>query len=93
MKFIVDLRLDGYQTEAEQRMACVAFLNEQLEFSASSITVDVFETVHQAAPDLLAALEGIIGWAQREPNTDREWIQFNIDWSNAIIAIRKAKGE
>lgn len=43
MKFIVDLELDGYESEEEMKMACIEFIKDQLDFSASSVTVEVFE--------------------------------------------------
>ena len=39
MKFIVDLHLDGYSTEEEEEAACIAFIEEQLDFAASTIKV------------------------------------------------------
>ena len=38
-KFIVDLWLDGYDSEEEHDVACKEFIYEQLNFSASSVTV------------------------------------------------------
>jgi hypothetical protein len=38
-KFLVDLWLDGYETEEELESACECFINEQLDFSASSVKV------------------------------------------------------
>ena len=38
-KFIVDLWLDGYDSEEEHAVACKEFIYEQLNFSASSVTV------------------------------------------------------
>jgi len=38
-KFLVDLSLDGYESEAEEAAACLEFIKEQLDFSASSVTV------------------------------------------------------
>ncbi len=42
-KFIVDLWLDGYDTEDEMINACFEFINEQLNFSASSVKVERYE--------------------------------------------------
>jgi hypothetical protein len=39
-KFIVDLWLDGYDSEEEMADACVQFIMEQLDFSGSSVKVD-----------------------------------------------------
>ena len=38
-KFIVDLWLDGYETEEEHDAACKDFIYEQLNFSASSVDI------------------------------------------------------
>ena len=38
-KFIVDLSLDGYESEEEMAAACKEFIYEQLNFSASSVTI------------------------------------------------------
>lgn len=39
MKFIVDLWLDGYDTEEEMEEECIQFIEEQLYYSASSVKV------------------------------------------------------
>lgn len=39
-KFIVDLWLDGYETEKEMEEACEEFIYEQLDFSGSSVKVE-----------------------------------------------------
>ena len=38
-KFIVDLWLDGYETEEEMTNACADFIYDRLNTSASSVTV------------------------------------------------------
>lgn len=38
-KFLVDLWLDGYETEDEQVESCMVFLDNQLDFSASSVHI------------------------------------------------------
>ena len=38
-QYIVDLWLDGYDTEAEMEKACDEFIYEQLNFTASSVKV------------------------------------------------------
>jgi hypothetical protein len=38
-KFIVDLWLDGYETEAEMAEACEQFIYDQLNFSGSSVKI------------------------------------------------------
>lgn len=37
--FLVDLSLDGYDSDEEEHAACKQFINEQLSFSASSVKV------------------------------------------------------
>lgn len=39
-KFIVDLWMDGYDSEEEMEKACEEFIYEQLDFSASSVRVE-----------------------------------------------------
>lgn len=41
--FIVDLELDGYADREEMAKACKTFIEEQLNFSASSVKVERFE--------------------------------------------------
>lgn len=38
-KFVVELWLDGYENEKEMSEACAEFIYEQLNFSASSVTI------------------------------------------------------
>jgi len=38
-KFIVDIWLDGYESEEEMADACEEFIYDQLNFTASSVTV------------------------------------------------------
>ena len=42
-KFIVDLWLDGYDTEEKMIEACEEFIYEQLNFTASSVEVKRIE--------------------------------------------------
>jgi hypothetical protein len=42
-KFIVDLWLDGYDTEEEMNDACEQFIHEQLNFTASSVKIKRIE--------------------------------------------------
>ena len=44
MKFVVDLWLDGYETEEEQEAACLEYIKEALDFSASSVKVERLRT-------------------------------------------------
>ena len=39
-RFIVDLWLDGYDSEEEMEEACKDFIYEQLNFAASSVTLE-----------------------------------------------------
>ena len=36
---LIEIWLDGYETEAEQNAACIEFVKEQLNFTASSIDI------------------------------------------------------
>ena len=38
-KFMVELWLDGYDSEEEMENACEEFIREQLDFSASSVKI------------------------------------------------------
>lgn len=42
-KFIVDLWMDGYNTEEEMEKACEEFIKEQLDFSGSSVKIQKIE--------------------------------------------------
>ena len=42
-KFIVDIWLDGYDTEEEMNDACEEFIYEQLNFSASNVEIERVE--------------------------------------------------
>lgn len=42
-KFIVDIWLDGYDTEEEMNDACEEFIYEQLNFSASNVEIERIE--------------------------------------------------
>lgn len=39
-RFIVDLQLDGYDTEEEMNDACEEFIYEQLNFTASYVKIE-----------------------------------------------------
>jgi len=39
MEFIVDLWLDGHETEEEMEKACIEFMDEQLNITASSVSI------------------------------------------------------
>jgi hypothetical protein len=39
MKFLVDLSLDGYDSQDEMEKACLEFLEDQLNFAGSSVRV------------------------------------------------------
>jgi len=38
-KFLVELWLDGYETEEEEEKACEEFIKEQLDFAGTSVKV------------------------------------------------------
>ena len=48
-RYIVDLWLDGYETEEEMEEACDEFLYEQLNMTASSVT---FRKINDSDTDL-----------------------------------------
>lgn len=43
-KFIIDLSLDGYDSEGEEAEACYEFIIDQLNFSGSSVSVVEYKT-------------------------------------------------
>jgi len=46
-KFIVDLWLDGYDTEEEMVDACKEFIYDQLNFSASYVKIELVDEVER----------------------------------------------
>ena len=44
MKFIVDLWIDGYETEDKMKEACFEFIYQQLNMTASSVTIEEYPT-------------------------------------------------
>lgn len=42
-KFLVELWMDGYDSKEEMDIACEEFINDQLDMSASSVTVTKIE--------------------------------------------------
>jgi hypothetical protein len=42
-KFLVDLWLDGYDTEEEMEEACAEFIYQQLNMTASSVKIEKIE--------------------------------------------------
>ena len=46
-RFIVDLWLDGYDTEEEMVDACKEFIYDQLNFSASYVKIELVDEVEQ----------------------------------------------
>ncbi len=39
MKFLIELNLDGYESPEEHEKACIEFIEDQLNMSASSIHI------------------------------------------------------
>ncbi len=39
MKFLIELNMDGYDTPQQEKEACLSFIQEQLDFSASSVKI------------------------------------------------------
>jgi len=50
-KLLVELWLDGYETEEEMKKACVVFIKEQLDFSASSVKVTLLPDNFELEPN------------------------------------------
>lgn len=46
-RFIVDLSLDGYESEQEMEKACEEFIYEQLNFAASSVIIQRIDDDHE----------------------------------------------
>ena len=46
-RFIVDIWMDGYDNEEDMAEACEAFINEQLDFTASSVKVHRIEDTEE----------------------------------------------
>lgn len=42
-KFYVELSLDGYETKEEEQAACLEFIDDQLNMTASSVKVRPFD--------------------------------------------------
>lgn len=42
-KFVVDLWLDGYETQEEMEKACEEFIYQQLNFTASSVEIHKYD--------------------------------------------------
>jgi len=51
-KFIVELYLDGYETEKEMEDACEEFIYDQLNFTASCVKI---ERIKDPATDIRSA--------------------------------------
>jgi len=47
-KFIVDLWLDGYESEEEMEKACEEFIYEQLNFAGSGVTIQKVDEAQEA---------------------------------------------
>ncbi len=57
-KYIVDLSLDGYSNEKEEKLAGIEFINESLDFSASSVSVEIYDEC---------------GWLEKEDGEEGYW--------------------
>jgi len=58
MKFIVDIYLDGFEDERKMKRACKVFLEENLDFSGSSVSVEELDdsyvmSLEKAAKDVV----------------------------------------
>jgi len=45
MKFLIDLSMDGYESPKEEQEACKTFIEDQLDFTASSVKILWMEDV------------------------------------------------
>lgn len=52
MKYIVDLWLDGYETDDDRKQAGTDFIEEALDFSGSSVSVDSYDKVERVIADV-----------------------------------------
>lgn len=52
-KFVVDLWLDGYETEEEMAKACEQFIYDQLNFSGSSVKITKIPSPNDIAKQLV----------------------------------------
>ena len=57
-KFLVDLYVDGYETEEERDAACEDFIYEQLDCTASSVKVQKLNPNREAAIEKMAEALG-----------------------------------
>ncbi len=46
-RFLVELWLDGYEDDSTMTAACLEFIQEQLDFSGSSVTVEPLTTTDE----------------------------------------------
>ena len=58
MKFLIDLNMDGYNSPEEEQQACKEFIEDQLDFTASSVKILWMEDL-SAEVNLEAVLEGV----------------------------------
>lgn len=47
MKMLIEIWMDGYETEAEHKKACIEFVKDQLDFSAGSVNILWVEDVKE----------------------------------------------
>ncbi len=56
MKFLIELNMDGYDSEEEEKEACIAFIKEQLDSSATYVKVlwmqDLNAEINQEAVEM-----------------------------------------
>ena len=73
-KFIVELWLDGYETEKEMEDACEEFIYDQLNFTASCVKIERIKDPDHEAENSMCACPTCIneGWAAQEVDDDRQ---------------------
>lgn len=47
MKFLIELYMDGYESQKDMKQACIEYIQDQLDFSAGSIKILWSEEVEE----------------------------------------------
>ena len=86
-KFIVELWLDGYETNEEMEGACLEFIEDQLNITASSVKVEKFDSNIEERVKLL---ENILKQIIDDLPSKRDWLDPSLE-AEAIIMLRQNK--
>jgi hypothetical protein len=75
-RFIVDIWLDGYDTEEEMIDACEEFIYEQLNFSASNVKIEKIDEDWTMTDEQILNLASMYFYQMDPPEgrTEIEWI-------------------